>query len=202
MNFTQMKQRVIIWWKFTLKDPWFLLIFRVSLISLFIGFLVGALDINSFEQAFEEALAESEQQAQNLEDQGFLERWANQYFTFLALIAGTIYFGFMLGLIPVMNVVAINFILGYVLGQALLQLDQIEWFDFLLGVASTVLISLPLLLWAAVWGIKIGLLWIMPESAGKRLEVLNDTVLLGTKVFLIIAAILILPSLIEAIRLN
>jgi len=173
------------WWRMA---AWLLLF------GILAGFVGGVLGWTVFDLLIDESIDSLEDLAQELQASSIPERIAMLWQNNLLVAAGMLFFGFTLGYIPSLLLIVNGLVIGAVFYLAVAQGQTILFFVTVLPHAW---LEIPALILAGGFGVKLGWLWLMPESKGKRKQVLNDTVLECLAIFGLVAVLLLLAAGIE-----
>ncbi len=117
--------------------------------------------------------------------------WQNN----LTAAVGLMFFGLIVGFIPLLEMVLNGLMLGAVVYVGLFVQHQ-PWL-LALGIVPHGVIELPAIIVAAAFGFKLGTAWLSKDAQGKRLRVLNDTALECVMIALLCAMLLFVAAVIE-----
>jgi stage II sporulation protein M len=175
----------VVW---TRRAAWFLVI------GFFSGVISTALGLDMFQVFLDASLEQLEELVVSLQESTLLERILlifqnNLFVCFLLMVTG-----FALGWFPALILLTNGVLIGAIFYRSIAAGDLLL---FLISVLPHAWIEIPALLLAAGFGIKLGWQWLMPSSRGRRLKVLNDTVLECVAIFGLVAVMLLIAAVIE-----
>jgi len=162
----------------------------------FIGIANAALGWNLGQEQVEQAIEALRELAQEVGEQSFFQRMIAIFTNNLLVILILGFSGFFtLGYLPLIVLFFNGFLIGMIFHQ--IAIAEGQMIPFILGILPHGIFEIPAILLAGAFGLRLGLLWLMPKSKGKRIHTLNQSVIETIKVMGVVFVLLVIAAFIE-----
>lgn len=175
---------------------WFYLASIIFVAGLLLGTTNAAFGWNLGQELIDQAIEELQELAEEVGEQSFFERMMAIFANNMLVILIMGFSGFFtIAYLPLVVLFFNGFLIGIIFHQ--IAIADGMFLPFVLGILPHGIFEIPAILLAAAFGIRLGLLWLMPASKGKRIQTLNQSVIETIKVMGVVFVLLLVAAFIE-----